>query len=164
MGHARARKVPAQLVEDEDYQLRYERVAGIDVAKAKADVCTRLPRLREGGRRASRVETVGATAGRSWRWEGRLIADGVEVVVMESTSDYWRIWLRREAPCCIPGSTGRNLEDIPGSDGLLKSKGEGDNSMPGNRRPCQCVWGRRAGQTRVIWLKLNCLNSNLQKG
>jgi hypothetical protein len=33
----------AQLVEDEDYQLRYERVAGIDVAKAKADVCTRLP-------------------------------------------------------------------------------------------------------------------------
>ena len=48
MGHARARKVPAQLVEDEDYQLRYERVAGIDVAKAKADVCTRLPPAREG--------------------------------------------------------------------------------------------------------------------
>ena len=43
MGHARARKIPAQLIEDEDYQLRYERVAGIDVAKAKADVCTRLP-------------------------------------------------------------------------------------------------------------------------
>ena len=43
MGHARARKIPAQLVEDEDYQLRHERVAGIDVAKAKADVCTRLP-------------------------------------------------------------------------------------------------------------------------
>ena len=44
MGRARARKVPAQLVEDEEYQLRHERVAGIDVAKAKADVCTRLPR------------------------------------------------------------------------------------------------------------------------
>ena len=43
MGHARARKIPAQLVEDEDYQLRHERVAGIDIAKAKADVCTRLP-------------------------------------------------------------------------------------------------------------------------
>jgi hypothetical protein len=49
-------------VEDEDYQLRYKRVAGIDVAKAKADVCTRLPAAREGGRRTSRVETVGATA------------------------------------------------------------------------------------------------------
>ena len=49
MGNARARKIPAQLVEDEDYQLRHERVAGIDIAKAKADVCTRLPPAREGG-------------------------------------------------------------------------------------------------------------------
>jgi transposase len=79
-------------VEDEDYQLRYERVAGIDVAKAKADVCTRLAPVREGGRRASRVETVGATAREVLALGGRLIADGVEVVVMESTSDYWRIW------------------------------------------------------------------------
>jgi transposase len=92
MGHARARKVPAQLVEDEDYQLRYERVAGIDVAKAKADVCTRLPPAREGGRRASRVETVAATAREVLALAGRLITDGVEVVIMESTSDYWRIW------------------------------------------------------------------------
>ena len=36
MGRARARRIPAQLVEDEDYQLRHERVAGIDIAKAKA--------------------------------------------------------------------------------------------------------------------------------
>ena len=56
MGNARARKIPAQVVEDEDYQLRHERVAGIDVAKAKADVCTRLPPPRGGGRRRSRVE------------------------------------------------------------------------------------------------------------
>jgi hypothetical protein len=92
VGHARARKVSAQLVEDQDYQLRYERVAGIDVAKAKADVCTWLPPAREGGRRASRVETIGATAGEVLALAGRLLADGVEVVVMESTSDYWRIW------------------------------------------------------------------------
>jgi transposase len=92
VGHARTRKVAAQLVEDEDYQLRYERVAGIDVAKAKADVCTRLPPAREGGRRVSRVETAGATAREVLALAGRLIADGVEVVVMESTSDYWRIW------------------------------------------------------------------------
>ncbi len=120
MGHARARKIPAQLVEDEDYQLRRERVAGIDIAKAKADVCTRLPPARDGGRRASRLEEVPATAREILALAGRLLADGVELAVMEATSDYWRIWLRREAPCCIPGSTGRNLEDIPGSDGLLK--------------------------------------------
>src|SRR5258708_34092702 len=56
MGNARARKIPAQLVEDEEYQLRHERVAGIDIAKAKADVCTRLPPARDGGRRGPRGE------------------------------------------------------------------------------------------------------------
>jgi hypothetical protein len=79
VGHARARRIPAQLVEDEDYQLRYERVAGIDVAKAKADVCTRLPAAREGGRRSSRVEEVGATAGEVLALAARLIADGVQL-------------------------------------------------------------------------------------
>jgi transposase len=92
MGHARARKISAQLVEDEDYQLRYERVAGIDVAKAKADVCTRLPPARADGRRGSRVEEVPATAGEVLALAGRLLADGVQLVVMEATSDYWRIW------------------------------------------------------------------------
>jgi hypothetical protein len=120
VGHARARKIPAQLVEDEEYQLSHERVAGIDIAKAKADVCTRLPPQRDGGRRASRVEEVPATAKAILALAVRLIADGAELVVMESTSDYWRMWLRREAPCCIPGLAGGNLEDIPGSDGLLK--------------------------------------------
>jgi transposase len=92
VGNARKNKIPAQLVEDEDYQLRCERVAGIDVAKAKADVCTRLPPSRDGGRRRSRTEQVPATAREVTALGGRLLADGVEVVVMESTSDYWRIW------------------------------------------------------------------------
>ena len=90
MGHARARKIPAQLVEDEDYQLRHERVAGIDIAKVKADVCTRLPAAREGGRRASRVEEVPATAAAILALAARLLADGVELAVMEATSDYVR--------------------------------------------------------------------------
>jgi transposase len=92
VGRARARKIPAQLVEDEEYQLRHERVAGIDIAKAKADVCARLPPLREGGRRVSRVDEVPATAAAIWALAARLLADGVELIVMESTSDYWRIW------------------------------------------------------------------------
>src|SRR3984885_11867142 len=92
MGNARARKVPARRVEDEDYQLRHERVAGIDIAKAKADVCTRLPPAREGGRRASRLEEIPATAREILALAGRLLADRVELVVMEATSDYWRIW------------------------------------------------------------------------
>ena len=92
MGNARARKIPAQLVEDEEYQLRHERVAGIDVAKASAVVCTRLPAVREGGRRVSRIEEVTATVPEAAALAGRLLADGVQSVVMESTSDYWRVW------------------------------------------------------------------------
>ena len=92
MGHARARKIPARLVEDEEYQLRHERVAGIDIAKGKGDVCVRLPPLREGGRRVSATETLPATWREVTALGERLLADGVEVVVMESTSDYWRLW------------------------------------------------------------------------
>jgi len=92
VGRARKSKVPAQLVEDEDYQLRHERVAGIDIAKDKADVCTRLPPAPGGARRRSRVEEVPARTADILALGGRLLADGTELVVMESTSDYWRIW------------------------------------------------------------------------
>ena len=91
MGHRKGR-IPARLVEDEEYQLRYERVAGIDVGKGKADVCTRLPPVREGGRRVSRTEEVTSTVAEVAALAERLLADGVELVSMESTSGYWRIW------------------------------------------------------------------------
>ena len=35
-----------------------------------------------------------------------------------------------EAPDCIPGSAGRDLEDIPGSMAYPELKGDGDSSMP----------------------------------
>jgi transposase len=93
VGHARARRIPAQIVEDEEYQLRHERVAGIDIAKRDAVACTRLPADREGGRRRSRVtDKVPATAAAIMALAVQLLADGVQLVVMESTSDYWRIW------------------------------------------------------------------------
>jgi transposase len=91
MAH-RKKKISAQLAEDEEYQLRYEKVAGIDVAKAGAVVCTRLPPAREGGRRRSRTEEVAATVTAIVALAARLLADGVGLVSMESTSDYWRIW------------------------------------------------------------------------
>ena len=91
MGRARARKISAQLVEDEDYQLRYERVAGIDVAKAKADVCTRLPPVREGGRRGSRVEEVPAIAR-----EVLALAGGCS-----PTGSSWSSWRRLATMCDV---------------------------------------------------------------
>ena len=50
-----------------------------------------------------------------------------------------------EAPDCIPGSAGRNSEDIPGSLAYPAPKGKGDCSMPLKRRP---VSGIRDGVPR----------------
>jgi transposase len=86
------KRLSAQMVEDEEYQLRYERAAAVDVAKAAGVVCVRLPPQRPGGRRVSRVETVAAVVPAVSELAGRLLAAGVQVVSMESTSDYWRIW------------------------------------------------------------------------
>ena len=153
-----------QVIDDEQHEQVHERVAAIDVAKDSGMVCTRTPHPSRPGARRSTVWTVKARMNAVRALGRQLHKDGIEIVTLESTSDYWRIWLRREASCCIPGIAGRNLEDIPGSDGLLKIR-----KVKGTIA-CQETSGRadarggRAGKTRVIWLKLNCLNPNLQKG
>jgi hypothetical protein len=153
----------AQVVEDEDYQLRYEIVAGIDVAKESAVVCVRMPPAAGRKHRTSHLQTVPATVPAITELAAELTAAGVQMVSMEATSDYWRIWLRREASCCIPGLAGRNLEDIPGSDGLLKIRKVKGTIACQETSGRADAYGRGAGKTRVIWLKLHCLNPNLQK-
>jgi transposase len=88
----RKQKLSAKMVEDEDYQLTYQRCAGIDVAKASGVVCVRLPPQREGGRRVNVIETFAATVPAILELAAWLAGYGVQMVSMESTSDYWRIW------------------------------------------------------------------------
>ncbi len=113
-----------QVIDDEQHERVHDRVhdrvAAVDVAKDSGMVCTRTPHPSRPGARRSTVWTVKARMNAVRTLGRQLHKDGIEIVTLESTSDYWRIWLRREAPCCIPGLAGRNLEDIPGSDGLLK--------------------------------------------
>ena len=92
MARRKPKRISAEVVEDEDYELRYERVAAVDVAKASGVVCVRLPPQRPGGRRVSRTDPVAATVPAVSGLAGRLLEAGVEMVTMESTSDYWRIW------------------------------------------------------------------------
>jgi transposase len=82
-------EVEEQVLEQELEQVA--RVAAIDIAKASAMVCTRLPK--EGsalGRRVQRVWPVGATTNAIVELADHLVCQGVELVVMESTSDYVR--------------------------------------------------------------------------
>ena len=140
-------------------------MAAVDVAKASGVVCMRTPDTKRPGRFVNRIwDNVPATRARIAELGAELLRGQVQMVTLESTSDYWRVWLRREAPCCIPGLAGRNLEDIPGSDGLpkiRKVKGTIACQQTSGRAD---AYGRGAGKTRVIWPKLNCLNPNLQKG
>jgi transposase len=85
-------RISAKMVEDEEYQLIYQRCAAIDVAKASGVVCVRLPPQREGGRRVGVTQTVPATVAEVAALAARLAGQGVQMVSMESTSDYWRIW------------------------------------------------------------------------
>jgi hypothetical protein len=98
------KQMSAQVVEDEDYQLRYEVVAGIDVAKESAVACVRMPPAAGRKHRTSHLQAVPAIT----ELAAELKALGVQMVSMEATSDYWRVWVRHEAHCCIARSAGGN--------------------------------------------------------
>ena len=57
--------------------------------------------------------------------------------------------MRREAPCCIPKWSWEGFEEISlGQMAYLDSKGEGDQSMPANRRSGAGVWDDAPGDPR----------------
>jgi transposase len=85
-----------QEIEDEDWERAWERVAAVDVAKATGVVCTRVPDGDRHGRRLTRIWTVQATMAGVIELGDHLRCQGIEVVTIESTSDYWRIWVRHE--------------------------------------------------------------------
>ncbi|HLK77479.1 MAG TPA: IS110 family transposase [Streptosporangiaceae bacterium] len=79
-----------QVIPDEDHELIYQRVAAVDVAKASGMVCLRSPD--KGGRYHSKVWEVCATTAQVLAAGRELLKERVEMVTLEATSDYWRIW------------------------------------------------------------------------
>jgi hypothetical protein len=72
-----------------------ERAAAIDVAKGFGMVCTRVPGSRP-GRRLQKIWRAEARYQDVTGLMDRLRAEGIQRLVLESTSDYWRIWVRHE--------------------------------------------------------------------
>jgi len=119
------RRMGTQVVEDEDYQLRYEIVAGIDVAKESAVVCVRTPPAEGRKHRTSHLQTVPATVPAIGELAAELTAAGVQMVSMEATSDYWRVWFAvlEEAGLAVQlvnSSQARNLPGRPKTDPLTE--------------------------------------------
>jgi hypothetical protein len=81
-----------QLIDDQEHERVFERVAAVDVAKAAGMVCTRGPHPSRPGVRQAAVWEVPATMNAVSALAGQLAAGGVQKVTLESTSGYWRIW------------------------------------------------------------------------
>jgi len=78
--------VPEEIDAEELDQL-VARVAAIDVAKASGKVCTRVPHDTVPGRRVTRVWDVPATTNAIVELSDHLACQGIERVVVESTSN-----------------------------------------------------------------------------
>jgi transposase len=81
-----------QVIDDQEHERVHERVAAVDVAKDTGMVCTRMPHPSRPGARRATVWTVKARMNAIRQLGGQLKRDGIEIVTLESTSDYWRIW------------------------------------------------------------------------
>ena len=84
------REVRVVFAESEDDEQIIERVAALDIGKAEVVCCVRLP-AKPGTKRRVQEITTHTTMTRSLTdLANRLVGLGVERVVMEATSDYWR--------------------------------------------------------------------------
>ena len=90
--------------------------AAVDVAKASGMVCVRRPHPSIEGRRTSRVWEVESTTNSILALGGDLVALGVERVVLESTSDYWRpfFYLLEAAGCTVWLVNARDVKQVTG--------------------------------------------------
>ena len=105
-----------------------ERVAAVDVAKASGMICTRVPHATITGRRVTRVWQVSATTNTIMTLADELVAVGVERVVVESTSDYWRAFVYLFQAAIIDEAhllTPQQLEEI-----RLLTSADMDSSSP----------------------------------
>ncbi len=98
--------------EVEDEPLFAERVAGLDIGKAGAEVTIRVPGNTAPGRRRQETRTFGTTRRElldlaAWlhRWE-------VSKAGMEATGDYWKPVVRHEALFDRAGVRGLRLRAV----------------------------------------------------
>jgi transposase len=115
--------IKPQVIEDQEHERVWDRVAAVDVAKASAVVCTRTPNPARPGTRRSTVWTVQATMPAVRELAAQLVREEIQMVTLESTSDYWRIWYyvleaAGLAVQLVNASQAKNLPGRPKTDKL----------------------------------------------
>ena len=114
-----------QVIDDEQHERAHDRVAAIDVAKDSGMVCTRTPHPSRPGARRSTVWTVKARMNTVRALGRQLAKDGIEIVTLESTSDYWRIWFFVLEACglavqLVSAARAKNLPGRPKTDDAMR--------------------------------------------
>ena len=112
-----------QVIDDEEHERVYDRVAAVDVAKDAGMVCTRTPHPSRPGARQSTIWTVKARMNAIGTLGRQLKQSGIEMATLESTSDYWRIWFFVLEACglavqLVNAAQARNLPGRPKTDRL----------------------------------------------
>ncbi len=143
-------KVRPQVIDDEEHERIYERVAAVDVAKDSGMVCARTPHPSRPGGRQSAVWTVKARRNAIAKLGRQLSQDGIEMVTLESTitgGSGFTCWRRPGWPCSW---------STPPRPGTCRAGPNG----PVNRTP----WRSRRSQDRlIISLKLlTCPGPSMQ--
>src|ERR1700682_6585612 len=103
------------LVESDDKEEIIARVAALDIGKAELVCCVRLPAPR-GRKRLQEVSTHSTMARSLTELANRLVELGVQRVVMEATSDYWKpVFYLLEAHGLDPWLVNaRDVKHLPG--------------------------------------------------
>jgi transposase len=114
----------AEVTEDSTQVVEY--AAAVDVAKGSGMVCTRVPGSRPDRRRQKTWRAV-ATFAEVTALMDHLRAEGIQRLVLESTSGYWRIWyyLAEAAGLEVWLVNARDVKHLPG-------RGKSDKA--------DCVW------------------------
>ncbi|ONH22456.1 IS110 family transposase [Pseudofrankia asymbiotica] len=103
-------------VADGEHEQIVARVAAVDIGKRIGKVCTRLPHETKEGRRHTRVWDVPSITGSIIELADHLACQGVERVVLESTSDYWRpfYYLLEARGLSVWLVNARDVKNVPG--------------------------------------------------
>ena len=104
------------LAESEDEEQIIARVAALDIGKAELVCCVRVPAEGNAGKRLQEVSTHSTMTGSLIELANHLVELGVERVVMEATSDYWKpVFYLLEAHGLDPWLVNaRDVKHLPG--------------------------------------------------
>jgi hypothetical protein len=141
------------LTEAEDKEQIIARVAALDIGKAELVCCVRLPAPRGRRKRLQEVSTHSTMAGSLTELANHLVELGVQRVVMEATSDYWKpVFYLLEAhglePWLVNARDVKHLPGRPKTDLLTElPRGLRGGCVPGRVRLAR--FAARDGQWRT---------------